>query len=81
MNILLLPYQIDPNPPVNGTYKISCRDHIASYYIFLDVLLIAAFVYGLYIFKRTEVPQADLSAFSEDVSYIIKYLRVGLNNA
>ncbi len=51
---------------MNNTINIQCHKHIASSYIILDFLLIAAYLYGVYIFRIKE-PE-HLSTFAETVS-------------
>ena len=55
-----------PNPPEHGkNITIECHEHIASSYIILDILLIFAYLYGVYIFRIKE-PE-HLSTFAETV--------------
>ena len=64
--LLYTTLQINPSrPDVNGTNHIQCRDHIGSLYILMDMLLIFAYLYGVYIFRVKE-PE-HLSSFAETV--------------
>ena len=50
-------------------YDVECERHILTTFIIPDILLISAFVYGLYIFRWVQTEQ--LSTLTEAVSALI----------
>ena len=65
---IFIDLQITSNSPkVNGSIEITCSDHIVSALVVLDVLLVATYVYGLYIFRSKL--REYLSTFIETVSF------------
>ena len=64
--------QITSNSPKvthqnDSVIEIKCSDHIVSALVILDVLLVATYVYGLYIFRSKL--REYLSTFIETVSF------------
>ena len=49
-------------------YDVECERHILTTFIIPDILLISAFVYGLYIFRWVQTEQ--LSTLTEAVSVV-----------
>ena len=65
---IFIDLQITSNSPkVNESIEITCSNHIVSALVVLDVLLVATYVYGLYIFRSKL--REYLSTFIETVRF------------
>lgn len=70
LSLIPFPLQIRITPSINSDnetfYEVRCERHILTTFLIPDILLLSAFLYGLYIFRWAQTEQ--LSTLTEAVS-------------